>query len=67
MAVCAYHGQLLKGELNSIFGQCTLEKMKKDEQYVFVVFVVCNAILTSYSLYSTQFVAVPRAEGFVPS
>ena len=41
--------------------------MEKDEQHVFLIFVVRNAILTGYSLYSKQFFAVPRAERFVPS
>ena len=41
--------------------------MEKDEEYVFLVFVVRDAALTGYSLYSAQFFAVPRAEILVPS
>ena len=40
---------------------------EKDEEYTFLMFVVCYAILTGYNLYSAQFFAVSQAEKFVPS
>ena len=60
------YGYLLKGELNSILAS-TLWKKGKGRKYVFLIFVVRNAILTGYSLYSAQFLAVSRAERLVPS
>ena len=41
------------------------EKKEKDEEYVFLIFVIRNAISTDYSLYSVQFFAVSRAERFI--
>ena len=52
MAACAYNGQFLREELDSVFSKYTLGKKEKEEEYLFLVFVVRNAILTGYSLYS---------------
>ena len=60
------YGYLLKGELNSILTSTPWQK-GKGRKYVFLIFVVRNAILTGYSLYSAQFLAVSRAERLVPS
>ena len=43
------------------------EKKEKDEEYTFLIFFACYAILTGCYLYSAQFFAVAQAERFVPS